>query len=307
MMDTPGLFDEHPALNAILPPKLKERIKMAAEAKANAEQPTSLTAVDEPYRILPNEIARSALFNARSKREERRHFDRTLMAQVGDAQIYVTGEELRQDDELVFLELVKRAYEADKTLRSSFTVSCYDFAKSLGMADSKINYERVFSSILRMAATRIDLHLPPIKRPNGRQIDRVMFGTLVLPSKYEQERVSETGEVIRAFYHIRLNDELVPLFETPYYTLIHMPQRVALPTGIASKLHSYFSSHKEPLPAPMATLKKLCDSTASDRAFTNKLRDALNQLVEVGFLSDFKIRKGMVYVDRSRIKRLPGI
>jgi hypothetical protein len=52
---------------------------------------------NEAMRCLPNEIAHSALFNAKNRRQARAYLERSKIAVIGDGRITFTGRELRQD------------------------------------------------------------------------------------------------------------------------------------------------------------------------------------------------------------------
>jgi hypothetical protein len=82
--------------------------------------------------------------------------------------------------------------------------------------------------------------------------------------------------------------------------LIDLEQRKALPEGIATKLHSYWSSHREPYPVKVETLQKLCASECELRFFRRELKKALNALVAVGFLENWGIESDLVAVIRKR-------
>src|SRR5690554_6793973 len=54
-------------------------------------------------RGLPNEIVRSSLFNARNRNIQRQYLRAVEIAVIGDGSITYTGDELRQDDETVYM------------------------------------------------------------------------------------------------------------------------------------------------------------------------------------------------------------
>jgi hypothetical protein len=94
--------------------------------------------------------------------------------------------------------------------------------------------------------------------------------------------------------------EMQILFGDQAFTLISLPQRKALPDGIASKLHSYWSSHREPYPVKIETLQKLCGSEMLPKHFKAQLVTALRQLQDVGFLRTWDITGSLVVVQRAR-------
>ena len=55
-----------------------------------------------------------------------------------------------------------------------------------------------------------------------------------------------------------------------------------LPEGMASWLYTYISSQTRLIPMRLATLRELCGSEANDKAFSNRMRDALKLLARLG-------------------------
>lgn len=71
-----------------------------------AAKPKYLPDWPESHRALPNEILRSALFNCRNRNLPRMFLKEVEIAVIGDGQVIYRGEELRQDDELVWMHLM---------------------------------------------------------------------------------------------------------------------------------------------------------------------------------------------------------
>ena len=72
-----------------------------------------------------------------------------------------------------------------------------------------------------------------------------------------------------------------------------------LPEGLATWLHGYFSSHREPFPLKIADIQRAADLTIQrpDNLRTAIVR-ALTALVEVGLLESWKIADERVTVVR---------
>jgi hypothetical protein len=103
-----------------------------------------------------------------------------------------------------------------------------------------------------------------------------------------------------AQWEVRISKVMSLLFEDGAFTLIDLEQRKALPEGIATKLHSYWSSHKEPYPVRVETLQRLCGSQNELRFFRRELKKALDALVDVGFLETWGIEIDLVAVIRRK-------
>lgn len=65
----------------------------------------------EAMRRMPNELLRSALFSARNRKQPRAYLKSADIAVLFDGCITYLGEELRQDDETVWLQLIHLAKE----------------------------------------------------------------------------------------------------------------------------------------------------------------------------------------------------
>ena len=91
--------------------KAREREK-ARQAKAEKDSTAVVPAVvqlplwPDAVRRLPNELLRSALFNARNRKQPRAYLKKTDIAVLFEGRITYQGEELRQDDETVWLQLI---------------------------------------------------------------------------------------------------------------------------------------------------------------------------------------------------------
>ncbi len=71
-----------------------------------ATRPQYLPEWPDGQRALPNEILHSALFTCRNRKQPRMFMKDEDIAVIGDGQVVYRGEELRQDDELVWMHLM---------------------------------------------------------------------------------------------------------------------------------------------------------------------------------------------------------
>src|SRR5207249_8609745 len=105
-------------LNAVV-----QRLEKTFEAKRSKQPKQEAKTVPAPAKVIqlptwgdgsrgaPNEILRSALFNARNKKRQREYLEKATIAVIGEGEITYTGRELRQDDETVWLQLIHLARE----------------------------------------------------------------------------------------------------------------------------------------------------------------------------------------------------
>ena len=94
-----------------LPETIKQRTKTAIKGINEREQQIQmqLPIWNDATRRIPNEIVRSALFKAKNRNTKREYLKDADIVVICDGQIKYTGEELRQNDEIVWLELIHLA------------------------------------------------------------------------------------------------------------------------------------------------------------------------------------------------------
>lgn len=150
-------------LNAVV-----QRLGKTVEAKFKKQQKQKTETLSAPTKVIqlpvwgdgsrgaPNEILRSALFNARNKKQKRAYFEKATIAVIGEGTILYTGRELRQDDQAVWLQLVHLAREFPLGEIVEFTA--YSFIKSLGWSNSAKSYKRLRGSLERMQATALTVY-----------------------------------------------------------------------------------------------------------------------------------------------------
>jgi len=255
-------------------------------------------------RGIPNPLVRCALFSARNHNVSRQLYGASnpLVFQViGGGEVKYTGEELRQDDELVWMHLVHLCKEACSEW-VSFTP--YQFLKAIGWHTTKIYYARLFESFARLAGGLIMVYNPGS--------DRGITTRLV--ARFAYAKKPHAKWTVRVFDK---DDELLFLFET-LYSRVDWDIRLALPEGICSWLHGFLSSHREPFPHKIETLAlgagltltppnndELTDAQRAKyrmdrlRDLRTKFRTAAATLVTVGFLESFELtRDGVLHVVR---------
>jgi hypothetical protein len=292
---------------------MAERAKERSRRVDAPKQPVAvqLPLWDEEIRCMPNEILRSALFNARNRNQPRRYFKNEAIAIIDQsARISFTGEELRQNDETVWLQLIHLAKEMP--IGSPIEFTAYSMVQSLRLAESKKSepsrqqtesekpkkfkpsqqhVERLRESLQRMQATSLAIYSKRLRRGVS----------LSMIPRFEW-RDEVTGTRLPK-WRVFLAPELVELFGDVHFTRLQWEQRLALPTGLATWLHGYFASHAEPYPLKLETLQKGCGcltdtARKSPRKFKQLVSSALAELVRVGFLKRAEILGGKVYVER---------
>ena len=249
----------------------------------------------QDFRGLPNALARSALFGvAHLRKGERKDFKRAELASTHGIRLVYTGEELRQDDEDVFLQVLHLAKEQQLGEDIKFTANSMIVA--LGWSRNSESYERLSICMNRMKATALVL---TVDRPNG---DRMSFtGSLLGEFSWREKG---TSDPLREWV-VSLEKNIVKLFAPDAYSLLNWKTRMDLPP-LAKWLHSFYSTHKVPFPHKVETLHKLTASETKElRMFRSKLKTALALLVERGFFltAHIDLKSDLVIVERAADRR----
>ena len=255
---------------------------IALQKKSNERNGVFLPKWDADNRAAPNEIVRSALFNARNKTKKREYYKQAEIVLIGNGSIKYTGEELRQDDETVWLQVLHLAME--HPLEDLMEFSAYSILKSLGWPTTVFYYKKLEECLNRMAATNVVIESKRLGKSCAVSVIR----------KYEK---SENGKIWRVW----IEKEMRALFDNNCYTLTEWEQRLALPVGIATWLHAYLASHKKPYDIKIETIVLGAGLTMSEKKHaTEQIKKALKNLEDVGFLKSWEIENGKICVQRTR-------
>jgi hypothetical protein len=245
----------------------------------------------EKARGLPNAIARSALFTVANVRKgERKNLKQVTIAALKGIEIEYTGEELRQCDEDCYLQIVHLARA--QALGSEVQFTAHALLTELGWTKNKASYQRLVDCITRLKASALSV---TVNTTTGKES---YSGSLIRSFRWRQEG---TDTPMREWY-IRMEPEIIALFGPTSYSRLDWNLRLKLPP-LGKWLHSYFQSHAVPFPLKVETVHRLTGSEAANmRQFRYKLRLALEDLVEKGFLSGARIdpHTDLVIVERNK-------
>lgn len=272
----------------------KSRKQQAVKSNLPLNAPCSGKAIakqlplwSEGRRAIPNLFVRSALFNARNKNTPRRYLKEAPIFVIGDhGSITYTGEELRQDDETVWLQLVYLA--KDSPLGCSIEFTPYEFCTALGWSISGRAYTRLRKILTRLQATSLKAY--------SRHLDHGV--SLSMLPKFEWRDHSSNASL--KMYKVTIAEELVKLFSDNRYTRLEWEKRLSLPSGIATWLHGYFASHRENFAIRLETIKQGSGlETSNAKHLKASIQEALSHLRAAGFISSFIVTDGKVHVSRA--------
>lgn len=246
-----------------------------------------------PTRAMPNAFARSALFNVANLRKgDRENFKRREIASLENLTINYTGEELRQDDEDVFLQILHlfRGLEVGEVVK--FTA--FSILVELGWTKNSRSYQRLIDTIDRLKASSVGITstMPGVQQN--------FSGSLIRTFRWREEG----HNVQLREWEIRLEPEIVALFKGTDYSRLDWAIRLKLPP-LAKWFHSFYHTHQHPLPYKVETFQRLTGSDFNElRKFRAALKKALELLVEVGFLKSYRVdpQTDLVHVVRAVLR-----
>ncbi len=240
----------------------------------------------DDHRSIPNEIVRSALFNARNKKFPRLYLKKAEIFVIGKGKITYTGEELRQDDETVWLQLIHLA--KDMPLGRPVEFTPYYFCKCIGWNTSGRDYVRLREILNRLQATSLEIYSGHLKEG---------LSLSMLPMFRWKDHASNAS---LKKYQVAIAPELLHLFGKNHFTQLEWKQRLSLPLGIATWLHGYFASHKDNFPIRIETIRQGCGIHTQDlKRLKQMISTALRQLEDSEFLIQGAIVGEKVLVRRS--------
>lgn len=250
--------------------------RKVAEAKSSKKAATSdrqlkLELWPDEVRGVPNAILRGALFGVGQERTV--HKKRTLVAAVDGYEIRFKGEAFNQTDLDVLEGMLHVAMPHPLGKRVEFTV--HSFLKALGRGTSGKHHDEFKEQVMRLVTGGIEI--------TDTKAKVTFMGTLVSKAFREEE----SGRYVVIF-----DKDMLNLYEAGY-SHIDWNQRMALGKSTLAKwLHGFYATHAKPYPYKVETLHNLCGSLdKSLRSFRQKLKKALDELVNVGAIDGWEIDK----------------
>lgn len=255
--------------------------------EALVETPFELPHVPNNKRIIPNDMIRSSLFTIANHNCQRVYLKNHKVASFRSTDIVYTGEELRQDDEDVWLQLI---YIASQSKESAITFRPYAFLSQIGWPQRTQYRDRLKTSLTRMSATTLEIFNHYFEKGIGFSLVR----------KFEW--YSDNKQL--SYWKVWLEPEVIKLFSElgKMYSKIHWEQRKKL-KPLAKWLHAFYSSHAEPEPIHLLRLMALSGSkTKNIKHFKEIARDAFLELIQIGFLNNDVCIDEHYFVSVSRVK-----
>jgi len=253
------------------------------------DQPRQLPFWAEDERGVPNSLARGALFTAAKcdKSLKREFYEGKKIASLSNLNIEYAGPELRQDDASVFMTLLHLGRHAALGERIEFTA--YAMLKELGWSLNSTEYKHLRECCTRLSATNATITTDDETEGYA--------GSLLRSFAWKDDKGKQLQQWV-----VLLEPAIAELFSQNTFSLLEWGERKKIGgrSPLAQWLHSFLSTHREPIPLPVQKYYELCASRTAQLAdFKRRLRLALLRLVEAGFLTSFDIRNDVVYVTRA--------
>lgn len=293
--DVSRLFEKKAATDRRRKAEAQEKAVEQATNQLDAGELTEqLTIWPERYRGLPNSLARSALFSAKIG-GKRADFHGVQIASLSNIRITYRGQELFQDDSSVFMSIVHTARFQPLGAVVEFTGNA--ILKDLGWSQNAEGYSRLRESLERLNATALTVVM---KLGNE---ESVFSGSLIRNFRSR----THNGEAL-ARWQVLLEPEIIKLFPVNSLTLVEWRQRkeIDVRSPLTLWLHSYLATHRNPIPMSVERYRELANTDiAKLYHFRSKLKQALQRLVSLGFLSHFEITPNdLVLVTRTARHRI---
>jgi hypothetical protein len=268
----------------------------------------------EDKRAVSKQLARSALFHVTDKRKPREQYKDARMASWVRTEIRYTGEELRQDDQDVFMQLVHVMRKQD--LGNEVVVMGCDLLKLLEWGDRESDYERLWQCIKRLLEGTVWVYNPDnrgvklygshlISEVEGRDADQAEKDKLKAEGKLTEEQAHLKPQ--RTIWKLTLNKQLANIMADDSLTLIDWVRHLSL-TPMAKWFHVFYSTHREPYAMSPKLFRDLSGSKQKNLAtFRQRIHKTLNELVEKGFLESYEYNEQNDTFDVKRVHELVTI
>ena len=270
-------------------------LAQSAQRQQLQPEPQQLPIWEDDLRGFPNGIARTSLFTAakHDSGSQKREFyrDPKQLASLSNITINYRGQELRQDDASVFMTLLHMARMTPLGEPVRFTA--YGMLKELGWSVNSQEYKHLRECCARLQFT--SLTISTTDESGGGY-----SGSLIADFQWQDEKGNKLDH-----WFITLVPTIAKLFAPDSYTLYdwQIRRRIGGRSPLAQWLHYFIGTHSKPYPMSIQKYYELSGSRARDLAdFRRRFKQALQKLVDVGFLAGFQVINDIVTVTREPLR-----
>lgn len=248
----------------MLEKRLAEFTKRGEERKAQSLAEQQMEFWPDDKRAAPNSMVRCSLFRGAlaTKNGTRKMHRNTELPSLGEERILYSGDDLDQKDMDVWMAVLQLFRE--KPVGEVIHISSNKLLKLAGLPNSGKSHQALRD-----------------------RLDRLTFAHIQLKSADPESKYSFHGSLLQRAertpdgeeWEISLAPQLKLLF-TQGYTWVDWEIRSYLKRApLAQWLHSFYRSHREPIPFTVTKLHELCGSQSKEmRFFRSDLKKAMTKL-----------------------------
>jgi len=250
--------------------KLAQRRRPVPKKRTPDAPQMSLDLWPDAVRGVPNAVLRGALFSVSQRRAV---LNRDLVASVEGIDIRFKGERFNQTDLDLWEALLHLARLQPLGNRVDFTA--HALLKALGRNTGKTQHQQLHEELVRLRAGTAEITWTKEKK------------TFVGGMLANFFRDDATGRYVAV-----LDPKMLTLYETGYSQVDWGKRQQLGANNLAKWLHGFYSSHAEPFPYRVETIRDLCGSTTKAlREFRRSLRKALDELVAIDAIKSWNINE----------------
>lgn len=263
-----------------------------------AIKPIQIPLWDNSALAVQFDIARSALFSAKS-RGKRKYFADEIIPSLSHLKILYRGEELRQRDFDVYLEILSLARGQHITSENPWTrFTARSLVRELGWTANNVSLNELRQIISRLIACNIQV----TRKDNGIERSYGYSGLLERMAGVVNDNFNSETEAAKDWAVI-INTEIAEQIRPGLYTKVDKNIRKKL-SPLGKWLQSYYSTHSKPYPIKIESIQELSGSLHYSKSqFKYILKDEMEVLRSLNFFTSYTISaenlvsviKGLLY------------
>lgn len=237
--------------------------------------------------LMSNVLARGGLFAA-VKDRDRLLLREKVVKSLSNYQVTYTGDQLNQSDLDVLMAVICEARDQPMGDRVAFTA--YRVLKRMSWNHNTESYSRLRECLKRLQRAQVTIEF---RRDNKRNVRYT--GSFIKDFTEADERPLghvHDAKLERSHWNVNLDERFSTLFANDEVTLgvWHIRTQLDGRMPLAQFLHSFYSTHAEPIPMTVGRLRELSESAEKNASnFIYRLENALRKLVKIGFLKSYSI------------------